>query len=204
MDPVSNINSTGLPEHDSNGANEQVGNVAGAEEDAIPIVEERALGSKVLGIDLNLPIVEETSDVERVDLPDQAPVDVNAPPMRKSGDLSIELVRPMFRKLQNEAAKELRVSQTTLKMWCRIKGIKRWPYRILTSMDGLARNVEEYGMDSYLKVNGIHLTLSELEEKKRKFEEDPTTPIDDEIFLLRNYMCKRKSNKRRYVKHVQS
>ncbi|KAF3331700.1 protein disulfide-isomerase LQY1 [Carex littledalei] len=129
-------------EHDSNGANEQVGNVAGAEEDAIPIVEERALGSKVLGIDLNLPIVEETSDVERVDLPDPALIDVNAPPMRKSGDLSIELVRPMFRKLQNEAAKELRVSQTTLKTWCRIKGIKRGPYRILTSMDGLARNVE--------------------------------------------------------------
>ncbi|KAF3337099.1 hypothetical protein FCM35_KLT17686 [Carex littledalei] len=92
---------------------------------------ERALGSKVLGIDLNLPIVEETSDVERVDLPDPALVDVNAPPMRKSGDLSIELVRPMFRKLQNEVAKELRVSQTTLKTWCRIKGI--WNGLILES-----------------------------------------------------------------------
>ncbi|KAF3334222.1 Protein RKD1 [Carex littledalei] len=124
--------------------------------------------------------------------------------LRKSGDLSIELVCPMFRKSQNEAAKELRVSQTTLKIWCRIKGIKRWPCRILIIMDGLAMNVEEYRMDSYLKVNGIHLTLSELEEKKRKFEEDPSTPIDDEIFLLRNYMCKRKSNKRCYVKHVQS
>ncbi|KAF3334718.1 hypothetical protein FCM35_KLT21322 [Carex littledalei] len=118
-------------EHDSNDANEQVGNVAGAEEDAIPIVEERPVGSKVLGIDLNLPIVEETSDVERVDLPDPAPVDVNAPPMRRFGDLSIELVRPMLRKLQNEAAKELRVSQTTLKTWCRIEGI--WNGLILES-----------------------------------------------------------------------
>jgi hypothetical protein len=57
-------------------------------------------------------------------------------------------------------------------------------------------------MEQFMKVNGIHLTVRELEDKKRKFEEDPTTPIDDEIFLLRNYMCKRKANKRRYVKHV--
>ncbi|KAF3325542.1 hypothetical protein FCM35_KLT08622 [Carex littledalei] len=56
---------------------------------------------------------------------------VNAPPMRKYGDLSIELVRPMFRKLQNEVAKELRVSQTTLKTWCMIKGI--WNGLILES-----------------------------------------------------------------------
>ncbi|KAF3334395.1 Protein RKD4 [Carex littledalei] len=174
------------PEHDSNGANEQVGNVAGAEEDAIPIVE-GLLDQKFLALILIYQLLKKLLTLKG----------------RKSRDLFIELVRPMFRKPQNEAAEELRVSQTTLKMWCRIKGIKRWPCRILTSMDGLARNVEEYGMDSYLKVNGIHPTLSELEEKK-KFEEDPSTPIDDEIFLLRNYMCKRKSNKRRYVKHVQS
>ncbi|KAF3338858.1 Histidyl-tRNA synthetase [Carex littledalei] len=49
---------------------------------------------------------------------------------RKSGDLSIELVRPMFKKLQNEAAKELRVSHTMLKI-CRIKGI--WNGLILES-----------------------------------------------------------------------
>ena len=59
-------------------------------------------------------------------------------------------------------------------------------------------------MTSYLKEKEIHLTQSELEEKKRKFEEDPSTPINEEIFLLRNHMCKKKSNKRRYVKHVQS
>jgi transposase len=57
-------------------------------------------------------------------------------------DLSFKLVASKFRMPIKEAAKELRVSTSTLQTWCRTNGIPRWPYRKIRSMKILLENVK--------------------------------------------------------------
>ncbi|KAF3334099.1 Protein RKD1 [Carex littledalei] len=152
--------------------------------------------------------------VLNVDSPDPAPQPlnaavngpvnafVNAPVQnstRKMKELSYQLVAPLFKKTLKEAAKELRVSPTTLQVWCKRNKIPRWPYRLISSMDNMLSNIQECGMDGFLKEKGSSLTISEIEDKKRRFEKNPSEPIEDSILLLRNRMHKVAYHKRQKV-----
>jgi DNA-binding MurR/RpiR family transcriptional regulator len=57
-------------------------------------------------------------------------------------DLSFDLVAPKFRMPILEAAKQIGVSKSTLHRWCKLNGIKRWPYRKIRSMEMLVSNVK--------------------------------------------------------------
>ncbi|KAF3321937.1 dolichol-phosphate mannosyltransferase subunit 1 [Carex littledalei] len=150
----------------------------------------------------------------KVDSPDTAPqllndavndavnASVNAPAQkstRKRKELSYALVAPLFKKTKKEAAKELRVSQSTLAVWCRRNNIPRWPYRLVSSMETMLSNIQECGMDGFLKEKGLSFTVSEIEDKKRSFEANPSEPLDDSVLLLRSRMHRAADYKRKKV-----
>ncbi|KAF3334504.1 Protein RKD4 [Carex littledalei] len=159
------------------------------------------------GLDVN---IEESIGADGVDSPDPAPQllnvavndPVNAPEQkstRKMNKLSYQLVAPFFKKTMVEAAKELRVSKTTLAVWCRRNNIPRWPYRLVSSMETMLSNIQECGIDGFLKEKGLSFTVSEIEDKKRSFEANPSEPIDDNVLLLRSRMHRAADYKRKKV-----
>ncbi|KAF3334846.1 Protein RKD1 [Carex littledalei] len=163
------------------------------------------------GLDVN---IEELIGADGVDSPDTAPqllndavndavnASVNAPAQkstRKRKELSYALVAPLFKKTKKEAAKELRVSQSTLAVWCRRNNIPRWPYRLVSSMETMLSNIQECGMDGFLKEKGLSFTVSEIEDKKRSFEANPSEPLDDSVLLLRSRMHRAADYKRKKV-----
>ncbi|XP_078151681.1 protein RKD4-like isoform X3 [Carex rostrata] len=173
----------------------------------------------LVGLDVNVPggldlNIEESIGADGVDSPDPAPqllnvavngpinVSVNAPGQkstRKMKELSYALVAPLFKKTKKEAAKELRVSQSTLAVWCRRNNIPRWPYRLVSSMENMLSNIQECGMDGFLKEKGSSFTMSEIADKKRSFEANPSEPIEDSVLLLRTRMHRAVHYKRRKV-----
>lgn len=54
-------------------------------------------------------------------------------------------------------------------------------------------------MDGFLKDKGLSFTMSEIEDKKRSFEANPTEPIDDSVLLLRSRMHRAADYKRKKV-----
>ncbi|XP_078151672.1 protein RKD4-like isoform X2 [Carex rostrata] len=178
-------------------------------------VDSLYLAPQPLNVAVNGPVdAIESIDVDGVDSPDPAPqllnvavngpinVSVNAPGQkstRKMKELSYALVAPLFKKTKKEAAKELRVSQSTLAVWCRRNNIPRWPYRLVSSMENMLSNIQECGMDGFLKEKGSSFTMSEIADKKRSFEANPSEPIEDSVLLLRTRMHRAVHYKRRKV-----
>ena len=54
-------------------------------------------------------------------------------------------------------------------------------------------------MDDFLKVQGSSFTMSEIEDKKRSFEANPSEPIEDSVLLLGTRMHRATDYKRRKV-----
>ena len=54
-------------------------------------------------------------------------------------------------------------------------------------------------MDGFLKEKGFSFTVSEIEDKKRNFEANPSEPIDDSVLLLRSHMHRAADSKRKKV-----
>ncbi|KAF3325474.1 peptide transporter PTR2 [Carex littledalei] len=59
--------------------------------------------------------------------------------------------------------------------------------------------IKECGMDGFLKEKGLSFTVSEIEDKKRSFEANPSEPIDDSVLLLRSRMHRAADYKRKKV-----
>jgi RWP-RK domain len=57
-------------------------------------------------------------------------------------DLTFDLVAPKFGMPILETAKQIGVSKSTLRIWCKFNGITRWPHRKIQSMDMLISNVQ--------------------------------------------------------------
>ncbi|XP_059285714.1 protein RKD1-like [Lycium ferocissimum] len=96
-----------------------------------------------------------------------------------------------------QAAKELNIGVTFLKIRCRDLGIRRWPHRKLMSLQTLIKNVKELkrgegnGMEQKWK-DVINL----LEEEKKRMEEFPDMELEEKTKRLRQ-SCFKANHKRR-------
>ncbi|KAF3336997.1 UDP-glucose pyrophosphorylase [Carex littledalei] len=105
--------------------------------------------------------------------------------------LTFEMVTPFFKQPLGVAARELRISKSSLMIWSRVHHIPRWPYRMIMSMEKLITIVKLYGIGYKCQVKGLHFNVEELEKRKRAFEKDPSVPIEASILHFRTIMLKR-------------
>jgi len=62
-------------------------------------------------------------------------------------DIDVKILRSVYNMPIEQAAKQLGVCVTVLKRICRRKGIARWPYRKLKSINKMIDSIEEYSAD---------------------------------------------------------
>ncbi|XP_059292686.1 protein RKD1-like [Lycium ferocissimum] len=111
--------------------------------------------------------------------------------------LSRETISKYFYMPIIQAAKELNIGVTFLKIRCRDLGIQRWPHRKLMSLQTLIKNVKELkrgegnGMEQKWKD-----VIDSLEEEKKRMEEIPDMELEEKTKRLRQ-SCFKADHKRR-------
>ncbi|XP_059302183.1 protein RKD1-like [Lycium ferocissimum] len=126
--------------------------------------------------------------------------------------LSREAISKCFYMPINQAAKELNIGVTLLKIRCRDLGIRRWPHRKLMSLQTLIKNVKTcYPCfdDEYLQElkrgegNGMEQkwkdVIDSLEEEKKRMEEIPDMELEEKTKKLRQSCFKANHKKRKLM-----
>ncbi|GJM86826.1 hypothetical protein PR202_ga02721 [Eleusine coracana subsp. coracana] len=123
--------------------------------------------------------------------------------MRRSSEaLTFELVSRHFCMPINQAAKELNVGVTSLKLRCRELGIPRWPHRKVKILQTLIDDVQELEKDTE-PVDG-HRTrrvVEMLQQTKKLIEERPAMMLDKKTRQLRQACLREKSRRKKLMGH---
>ncbi|PWA38548.1 protein RKD1 [Artemisia annua] len=107
-------------------------------------------------------------------------------------EYSKEVISQYFYMPIPQAAKELGIGLTALKVNCRRVGIKRWPYRKLES---LKSSEDRYAQPGNNKQELIRM----MEEEKKQIEDNPNLSVAKSTQRLRQYCFKAKHKQRKYV-----
>ncbi|KAL4561318.1 hypothetical protein LXL04_033482 [Taraxacum kok-saghyz] len=111
--------------------------------------------------------------------------------------LSRETISKYFYMPIKQAAKELNVGITLLKIRCRELGILRWPHRKLMSLQNVINNVQELGKSSSDAHVKLREAISILERERKKMEEIPDLNLEHNTKKLRQALFKANYKKRR-------
>ncbi|GJN22261.1 hypothetical protein PR202_gb09814 [Eleusine coracana subsp. coracana] len=124
--------------------------------------------------------------------------------MRRSSEaLTFELVSRHFCMPVNQAAKELNVGVTSLKLTCRKLGIPRWPHRKVKILQTLIDDVQELEKDTDEQVDGdrTRRVVEMLQQTKKLIEERPAMMLDKKTMQLRQACLREKSRRKKLMGH---
>lgn len=108
----------------------------------------------------------------------------------------VETMRSTFDLPITAAARRLGVSLTVLKMRVRKHGIKRWPYRKLSSLDKLIESVQSV-LDTDQDTDNVKVVLAHLRKERDAIYQDPNMPIGNYAKKLRQSLFKQQFQQRR-------
>ncbi|KAJ4733599.1 Plant regulator RWP-RK family protein [Rhynchospora pubera] len=117
--------------------------------------------------------------------------DVKLSPRPNRNELKLEHVAQKFSLPIKEAARDLKVSVSTLKFRCRELGIPKWPYRKIQSLETLIETMLE------IEPFGFHHMIGKVREEIEAIKLNPALEIKYETERLRQEIYDSKYKRRR-------
>ncbi|KAJ4782620.1 RWP-RK domain-containing family protein [Rhynchospora pubera] len=117
--------------------------------------------------------------------------DVSPNPRARRFAINFDQVVQKFNVPISKAAKEFKLSTSTLKLRCRELGFEKWPYPKLKSLRNLVNNLTKYRIRDFQNI------VDEIWEEIESIKENPSLDIKAETKILRQQMYELKRKRRR-------
>ncbi|KAJ1690481.1 hypothetical protein LUZ63_004028 [Rhynchospora breviuscula] len=117
--------------------------------------------------------------------------DVSPNPRARRFAINFDQLAQKFNVPISKAAKEFKLSTSTLKLRCRELGFEKWPYPKLKSLRNLVNNLTKYRVQDFQNI------VDEIWEEIESIKENPSLNIKDETKILRQQMYELKKKRRR-------